>query len=167
LLQDWYNIYKNIKINIYDKKFCNPEFNWLSILNYSLNLIEIMKDLKICFISIYDDIPIISENFDVDFKKIVAHYENQYTNSFAEVINFIEENVDKYDLWLNSSGELGRIYSGRIKELGGRVIDMGFVAQYWFDGSLPARFNKFMIPDKENKLFMQLTELGERYKEYI
>jgi hypothetical protein len=167
LLKDWSILYKKIKIEVKNRLYCNPEFNWISILNYSPNLLDIMKDRKICFISVFENIPNLSSVYDVDFVQIVGHYEDQYKYSFKNVISYIEDNIDKYDLWLNSSGELGRVYSGRIKELGGRVIDMGFVAQYWYNMKRPERFNKFMIPDTNNPLLMKLTQLGEKYKGFI
>jgi len=167
LLKKWNIIYESIKIKTKEKKYCNPEFNWLSILNYPVNLLDILKNRKICFISIYDDIPRLSSKFDVDFHKIVGHYENQFKYSFKETIEFIEENIDNYDLWLNSSGELGRLYSGRIKELGGVVIDMGFVAQYWYNFKRPERFNRYIEPDIQNPLLMKLTRMGKRYKDFI
>jgi len=167
LLKNWENVYNSIHINTKDRLYCNPEFNWLSILNYPPNIFNVLHKRKICFISIFDDIPVLSDKFDVTYKKIVGHYDNQFENSFQETIEYIEENIDNFDLWLNSSGELGRIYSGRIRELGGRVIDMGFVAQYWKDGKMPLRFNKFIRPDEQNPLCIKLTTLGESYRNFI
>ena len=163
LLNDWVRIYNNIGIETNNRKYCNPEFNWLSILNHSPNLLQIMTDRKICFISVYDRLPILSR-YNITYKKIVGQYENQFKNSFLDVIDYIESHVDDFDLWLNSSGELGRIYSGRIKELGGRVIDMGFVAQYWQDyRNRPERFNKFMQPNLNNLSMIRLTQQGSNF----
>jgi len=166
LLNNWKNVYSKAGISTEFRQYCNPEFNWLSILNNPLNLLNIMKNKKICFISIFDNISNLS-GYDIKYVKIVNHYENHFKNSFSDTITYIEENVNKYDLWLNSSGELGRIYSGRIKELGGRVLDMGFVAQYWNNLERPLRFSKFMEIDKKNPLQLQLTKSGLRYKDYI
>jgi len=166
LLLDWEKIYNKIGISTINRKYCNPEFNWLAILNLENNLIELMKNRKICFISIFDKIERLHK-FDIDFIKVVAHYENQFDNSFADIMKYIEENATKYDLWLNSSGELGRLYSGRIKDLGGRVLDMGFVAQYWNDFSRPNRFEHFIEPDLYNSIQMKLTKNGMKYKKNI
>jgi hypothetical protein len=166
LLYDWEIIYNKVGITTKNRLFCNPEFNWLAILNSDYNLFDVMKNRKICFISIYDNLPRLSE-FNITYHKIVGHYENQFEYSFADTIKYIESHIDDYDLWLNSSGELGRVYSGRIRELGGCVLDMGFVAQYWNNSERPLRFNKFMVPDVEKSYCMKLTSDGQMFKEAI
>jgi len=166
LLLKWEAVYNRCGIRTTDRRYCNPEFNWLAILNSNFNLLNLLTNKKICFISIYDNLPRLSK-FDITYKKIVGHYENQFKNSFQSTIEYINENANEYDLWLNSSGELGRVYSGRIKELGGRVLDMGFVAQYWNNFQRPERFNKFIEPDISNSLMMKLTSNGLVYKRNI
>ncbi len=167
LLDRWENVYNDAGIITKRRQYCNPEFNWLSILDLPVNLIDIMKNKKICFISVFSDIPCLSEKFDIDFIQVVGHYENQFQNSFGMVIEYIKANANKYDLWLNSSGELGRVYSGVIKENGGRVLDMGFVAQFWDSQQRPERFKKFMMPHMEDNLKMELTDSGLKYRRNI
>jgi len=166
LLDNWEKVYNDIGIMTHNRKYCNPEFNWLSILNNKKNLIDLMINKKICFISVFDNIPRLN-HYDIDYIKIADHYGNQFNNSFSDVMKYIEEHANNYDLWLNSSGELGRLYSGRIKDLGGRVLDMGFVAQYWNDSSRPHRFNKFIEPYLEDSIRMKLTQCGLQYKRNI
>jgi len=166
LLNGWEKVYNDVGILTNNRKYCNPEFNWLSILNSEENLLSLMKGKKICFISVFKKINRL-KNFNIDYIKIPDHYEDQFNNGFSNVMEFIEKNSDKYDLWLNSSGELGRLYSGRIRELGGRVLDMGFVAQYWNNFKRPERFNKFIEPDINNSLQMKLTLFGKHYSRNI
>ena len=163
LLNDWEKIYNRISINTKDRKYCNPEFNWLSILNTQNNLLNLMKNKKICFISVFDKL-LRLKDYDIEYVKVVGHHENQYKNSFKNILRYIDDHTNDYDIWLNSSGELGRIYSGRIKENGGRVIDMGFVVQYWNDFSRPARFEKFLNPCMTDSKLVSLTTNGLKFK---
>jgi len=166
LLNNWEKVYNNVDITTINRKYCNPEFNWLVILNDQYNLLNLMKGRKICFISVFNKINRLNK-YNIDFIQVVDHYENQYKNSFPKVMTYIEKNINKYDIWLNSSGELGRLYSGRIRELGGRVIDMGFVAQYWNNFIRPERFNNYIEPDMQNSLQMKLTTDGLKFKRNI
>ena len=103
-------------------------------------------------------------NYNIDIVEIVAQYENQYIKSFDNVIKIIKENASRYDFWLVAAGELGRIYSGYIKECGGRSIDIGFIVEYWLGEPIHPRLKIFM---KESGLELKLTKLGSEYGRFI
>ena len=99
--------------------------------------------------------------------EIVGQYENQYRKSFDNVIKIIKENAQRYDFWLVAAGELGRIYSGCIKECGGRSIDIGFIVEYWLGQSIHPRLKLFMEENFYNKLELKLTKEGIKFLRYI
>ena len=107
------------------------------------------------------------KKFDVTIIKIVGHYENQYENSFREVVSIIENTANQYDFWMVAAGELGRIYTGLIKESGGRAVDIGFVAEYWIGEGIHDRFMSYLRPNWDNSLELYLTYVGKKYEDYI
>jgi len=166
-LREWYKLYNDSEFD--NENYCNPESNYLMILRTQKfnNILDLMKNKKICIITVFPEVKELLQGYDVDVVKIVAHYENQYQNSFKEVIEIIKQKANDYDFWLVAAGELGRIYSGYIKECGGRTIDIGFVIEYWLEGYIHPRLHTFIQPNPENKLELKLTEAGEEYEDYI
>jgi len=164
-LRNWKSLYYDSEFD--NENYCNPESNFLMILKREnkLNLFDLMKDKKICLITAKPEIKSMLNDFDVDIIKIVAHYENQYENSFCKVMEFIRDKANYYDFWMVAAGELGRIYTGAIKEFGGRSIDIGFVVEFWLGGELHPRFLQFM--ERLNRYELVLTEEGQKYEEYI
>jgi len=160
----WKKLYSQIEFN--NERFCNPEINYLVCLKFNedrKNIYDILKNKKICIISTYDtlnkEVP-----FDYFMWKIVGHFENQFENSYFKTIDFISQNHKKFDLFLVSAGELGRIYSGFIKELGGRSFDFGFMIDYINKGFIPERLESFIEKNPENELEFILTKPGNFYK---
>lgn len=145
----------------YNDRFCNPEINYLSCIRTSgkKNLLDILKNKKICCISTYSEI-----NKDISFDiipfQIVKRFENQYENSFEKVINFIKKEANNFDIFLVSAGELGRIYSGYIKECGGRSFDFGSMIDYYQTGYFTDSLADFISPNPENKLEFLLNDAG-------
>jgi len=144
-LRDWYKLYHDAEFD--NTNYCNPESNYLMILRTSKfnNLLDIMSNKKICIITVFPEVKEALSEYDIDIVRIVGHYENQYLNSFKNVVKIIKEKATYYDFWLVAAGELGRIYSGLIKEYGGRTIDIGFVIEYWLTGYIHPRLNSFMV----------------------
>lgn len=165
----WEDLYGRLEFENYD--YCNPESNYLSVLRIDgcKNILDIMKNRRICFITARPEVKYVLSKygFDVDIIKIVGHYEDQYTNSFQNVMEYIEQKANSYDLWLNSSGELGRLYSGRIKELGGRCFDLGFIAEFWIGENIHNRLRPFMTRSCNNPLELKLTSKGKKYQKFI
>jgi len=59
---------------------------------------------------------------------------------------------------------LGRIYSGLIKEHGGRCLDIGFVIEFWLTGYIHPRFHVFVNKALNNNLELVLTNEGKKYE---
>jgi len=163
----WKELYECAEFD--NENYCNPEINFLSILkrNKKKNILDIMKDRKICIITTFPKVKDNLTEYNIDTIQIVGHYESQYENSFLNVVETIKEKANEYDLWLVAAGELGRIYSGLIKEEGGRSFDLGFVIEYWIHSEIPIRLQTFLDVCENNKLHMILKEDGLKYKNFI
>lgn len=163
LLRNWDIIYSLIGIE--NKNFCNPEINFLSILNFKNNLFDLLKNRKICCITNHDNI----QNFlnisgiEVEVIKIVGWYQNHF-DYFKETIDKINNYINMdFDLFLIGAGELGRIYTGYIKFLGGRAFDLGSVFDFWVCGTIPLRLKIFLEIDPDNTLMVKLSEDRREY----
>jgi hypothetical protein len=164
----WKLLYRNSEF--YNENYCNPESNYLMILKnvFDKNLLEIMQNKKICVITakpkIYD---VLENHYDIDVVEIVGHYQNQYKKSFNNTILYIKEKAKSYDLFLVAAGELGRIYSGYIKECGGRCIDIGFVIEFWLGEEIHPRLQMFMKRSETNFMELELTDDGKKFKKFL
>jgi len=169
LLAAWKRIYDSIGIT--NEKYCNPEFNYLCMAKreHYINLYDVLKDRKVAFITACPKAVdfLNTKKLDVDLFKIVKQYDNHYENSFHKIIKTIKEKACDYDVWLVSSGELGRIYSGVIKEMGGRTVDMGFMAEVWAGRNLHPRLKRFINVDPKDRLYLKFQLEGHRYLKYI
>lgn len=164
----WHDLYGRLEFDNYN--FCNPESNYLSVLNCGWsNILDIMKDRRICIITAKPYVKSIlsSLGYDVDIVPIVGHYENQYENSYHSVMKYIEQKANSYDLWLVAAGELGRLYSGEIKRCGGRCFDIGFIIEFWMGQSIHPRLKPFMTRSLTNRLELKLTDVGRKYERFI
>ncbi len=164
-LRNWKKLYHDAEFD--NDNYCNPESNFLMILRreHKQNLMEFMKNKRICLITARPEVKSTLPGYDIDIVEIVAHYEDQYRNSFSQVMDIIKHRAQDYDFWMVAAGELGRIYTGAIKDLGGRAIDIGFVIEFWLGGELHPRFLSFM--ERINTHELVLTEIGRQYEEYI
>ena len=167
-LRAWIDLYNDSEFN--NLSFCNPEVNYLLLLKMGnrKNLLNIIRRKKIRIITPFSQLETIFKPIcDVSVLKIVKQYEDHYNNSFDIVIKDIEQNAKKYDLWLISAGELGRIYTGMIKLLGGRAVDIGFMSEYWVKGDLHERLQLFMVKNPKNDLEFILTDEGKKFQKGI
>ena len=167
-LSMWEELYYRVEID--NENYCNPEINFLSILKRpnKRNLFDIIKNKKICCITTYPVVKELLMQFGhVDIVKIVGQYENQYENSFERTISIIKERANEYDLWLVAGGELGRLYTGLIKQCGGRAFDIGFVIEYWLNLEIPIRLQPFVKQNEYNDLELRLKSQDYKYSRYI
>lgn len=164
---NWTDLYYRAEFD--NENYCNPELNYLMVLRRDgfKNILDIMKGRKIALITAVPEVKPKLKDFDIDIIKIVKHYENQYENSFQKVMKFIKYNSNIYDMFIVAAGELGRIYTGYIKECGGRAVDLGFIIEYWVDGYLHPRLKYFMDNNINNRLELVLTNEGKKYEQYI
>jgi hypothetical protein len=169
-LLTWKDYYSRSEID--NENYCNPESNYLMttrLFDHKKNLLDVMKGKKICIISARPAIEKLLRNkgYDVDLIQIVRQYEGHYDKSFKGVIYRIREEAQKYDFWLVAAGELGRIYSGLIKEHGGRTIDIGFVIEFWLGYDLHPRLEAFLKRNPDNPLETILTKKGKIFRGHI
>jgi hypothetical protein len=164
-LRIWKDLYSRAEFD--NENYCNPESNYLMVtrIKERRNLVDTMKNKKIAIITARPEVKSKLPSSYVDVIEIVGHYENQYKNSFDKVVKIIEENAKKYDFWLVAAGELGRIYSGLIKEKGGRTIDIGFIVEFWLGENLHPRLRPFL--SRRNDLELELTLPGKRYEDCL
>lgn len=158
-LKMWKELYK--EIGIINQNYCNPEINFLSCIKKvtSITLPELLVDKKICCISSRSDINKKLPQYDISVLKICNKFENQFENSFYDIIEKIERDSLKYDIWLVSAGELGRIYPGLIKMQGGRAFDIGSLIDIWCNNDMPVRLKPY-IKKINNSLNFDLTVEG-------
>lgn len=169
-LLNWKKYYYNCEID--NESYCNPESNYLMTLRLAKNrknILDVMRNREVCIITAKPGVKnaLSSCGFNVDIVEIVGHYENQYKNSFNYVVQKITEDAKRYDFWLVAAGELGRIYSGLIKENGGRTIDIGFVIEFWLGQELHVRLEPFMERSRDHFLETELIAGGMPFKRYI
>jgi hypothetical protein len=166
----WKDLYNRSEID--NENYCNPESNYLMTIRFrknTKNLLDLMKDRKVCIITARPGIKetLKTYGYNIDVIQIVRQYEDQYKRSFENVIFQIREYADKYDFWLTAAGELGRIYSGLIKEHGGRTIDIGFIIEFWLGYDLHPRLEPFLMRNPDNYLETILHDKGKMFSRYI
>jgi len=164
-MREWKDLYERSEFD--NENYCNPESNCLFIVKIpgKRNLLDFMKGKKVCCITAKPEIKTLFPEWDI--VKIVGQWKNQYANSFKEVVDIIKSTSRNYDFWLVAAGELGRIYSGLIKENGGRCLDIGFVIEFWLTGYIHPRFHLFVNKAIDNRFELVLTDEGKQYEQYI
>ena len=164
-LKMWKELYNRAEFD--NENYCNPESNYLMVLRQygKRNLFDMMKGRKVCLITARPELKQLMPELDII--EIVGQWENQYIKSYNKVVDIIKHTAKDYDFWMVAAGELGRLYSGLIKEWGGRTIDIGFIAEYWLDGYIHPRFYRFMNQCLVNRFELVLTEEGKKYEKFI
>jgi len=171
LLKNWKDIYFNSQFN--NNRYCNPEVNFLMCIRRldtkSENLLDILKNKKICIISTYRNIgnKLLDLSPYIDTIRVVKQYENQYHNNFRQVCKILRKESNNYDIFLVAAGELGRIYIGLIKEMGGRALDIGSIVDSWITMKMPVRLQYFLIISYSNPLEFRYLNRAKKYLKYI
>ncbi|MCF8019797.1 MAG: hypothetical protein K9L62_10340 [Vallitaleaceae bacterium] len=164
----WKDLYHNSEFD--NDNYCNPESNYLMTIRLpgnKKNILDIMKGRRIALITAKPHVKANLKDYNVDIIEIVAHYQNQYKNSYHQVMDIIANEACNYDFWLVAAGELGRIYTGAIKENGGRAVDIGYIIEFWHNENLHPRLTSFLKRSVNNNLELVLTEEGKKYEKYI
>lgn len=167
-LKLWKMLYSEIGIN--NINYCNPEVNFLSCIvgKYGkISLPDLLKDKKICCVTSRSDVNEKIPEYNIDVLKIAGKNEDQYENSFFKVIDKIENDSTKYDIWLIAAGELGRIYPGLIKFMGGRAFDIGSLIDCWCGEEIPSRLKPYFQKTNHHYLKFSLTTDGRKFIKYI
>lgn len=170
-LKMWSQLYYNFDVE--NVNYCNPEINYLSCLSdLDFNLIDVLKGRNICIISTFSKQRINKDLFNfcsnIDVIQIVGQYNQHYKKCFSETCEKLKNEANNYDLFLVAGGELGRIYSGIIKENNGRAFDIGFMMDYWCKRKpIHRRLTNYIRNDENNQLQIKLTPKGRYYRDYI
>jgi len=164
---DWKNLYTDSEFD--NDSYCNPESNYLMTIRLPnrRNILDIMKGRRVALITAKPEVRKHLWKYNVDVIEIVGHYENQYANSFHNVMDIIANQAKHYDFWLVAAGELGRIYTGEIKECGGRAVDIGFIVEFWMGEDLHPRLKCFLERSERHPLELELTEDGFKYIDHM
>lgn len=163
----WEKLYNSAEFD--NENYCNPESNYLMItrIEGQKNLFDIIKNKRICLITTFPEVKNNLYGYNIDTIKIVGFYQNHYRNSFKTVANIIKQTAKNYDLWLVAAGEIGRLYSGLIKECGGRTVDIGYVVEFWLGQNIHPRLQPFLCRSCNNPNELILTNEGKKYQEFI
>jgi hypothetical protein len=166
-MMEWRRLYYDSEFD--NDSYCNPESNYLMTIRrpWGKNILDVMKNRKVALITAKPEVRSKLYNYNVDIIEIVAHYQNQYRNSFHQVMDIINNQAKHYDFWLVAAGELGRIYTGAIKECGGRAVDLGFIVEFWLGENIHPRLTCFLKRSETNPLELILTEEGMEYIDAI
>jgi len=165
-LRMWRDLYSRAEFD--NETYCNPESNYLMILReVRPNIIDLLKNSRVCMITNRKEIKEVFPKFSIDIVPIVGQWEQHYLSCYHRVVETIKRKATDYDFWLLSAGEIGRIYTGMIKECGGRALDMGFVIDYWVDRTIHSRFLDYMRVCFDRPEFLTLTWRGKKYLPYI
>jgi hypothetical protein len=166
----WSDLYRRAEFD--NENYCNPESNYLMILKRAAykNLLYYMRNYSFAIITAQPDIKkTLNERGFHKFEifEIVGHYQNQYKNSYKKMMSEITDHAPEFDFWLVAAGELGRLYSGHIKECGGRCLDIGFVIEFWLGEDIHPRLQLFMKRSSRNPLELEYTTEGCHYDQFI
>ena len=166
-MRGWKFHYYNAEFD--NENYCNPESNYLMLIRQDgrKNIFDVIKKRKICIISIFPELKTLLHPLNVDVIKIAPKFQNQFQKSFETVISKIKNKASNYDIWLVAAGELGRIYTGTIKEYNGRAIDIGYVAEVWMHKKLHYRMTPFLKFNPKFPLELILTKEGKKFEDSI
>jgi hypothetical protein len=134
VVKHWAKIYKRCGIDVKNKDFCDPRFNYFVALDGQYNIFEFLEG-KSLFCVCNHKIPKLREiTRKVDYYNIpenVIRGTNKLWSVYSEISKTVIKNANRYDVFLVGAGFLGRNIAGRIRNAGGRVLDVGSLFDYW------------------------------------
>lgn len=178
VLKNWKQTYE--KMNIINENYCNPDINFHLFMHENFNLLNFIKNEKICLITPWvgaikrlkkcgfnvDHIKIPHMNLKgtkiKDVKDITKLSEGKIWHStlYDNIKNEISEKCNNCSIFFVGSGTLGRGYCDHIKKCGRISIDIGKVMDSWHIGESFGRNSDFFFLN--NISFV----LNEKYKKY-
>jgi hypothetical protein len=164
-MYDWRKIYESVGIT--NDRFCNPEIGYLFFSNNSeKNILEIIEGKRICCItSFYGAKKVLAPYVrEISLKLIPGFFGNFYDVCYESIICEIKKEAPYYDLWLIGAGELGRIFSGMIKEFGGRSVDIGKIFDVITNKKINNRMRKIVKFSNNHNLLLTIGDKNETYK---
>jgi len=170
IIRRWKQIYNDSEFITNNTRYCNPEVNFLMLLKRKgeKNLIDMIRGRKICCLTNYPEIvKILRKYCAVKIFPVVSFYQNHYEICYKKITKKIKKNADKCDLWLVGAGEIGRIYSGLIKQFGGRALDIGSVFDCWLNVDIPKRLSGYVYKISKYSLEFRLLKEARKYQKFI
>jgi len=170
IIRDWKRIYNDSEFLTENTRYCNPEVNFLMLLKRKgkKTLINLIAGKKICCVTNHTNtVKVLRKVADVKMIKIVGFHQRHYDECYKKITKKIKRTANKYDLWLMGAGEIGRIYSGLIKQYGGRALDIGSVFDCWLDADIPKRLKGFVYKTSKYSLDFRLLPEARKYQKFI
>ena len=173
LVEVWEDNYK--RLGIKNKNYCDPNIGFFLFLHeFSPHLFDTLKSCNLCLIT--------SEKFAGLWKKFKGfssvtqilippewggskdQRKRIHSDRYLEIVNKIPK--EKGMVYLIGAGFASKIYAYHIKKNGGIALDVGKMIDYWATESfIPLRMQKIVRPRTE--FYVGLTEVGEKFKEFI
>jgi hypothetical protein len=156
--EKWKDIHECCGIT--NTKYCSSFVHYFSITDGEYNLFNIMKNRKIfCITSTekktLERLKIKSGADVIDSYQIPRRGRKggHYRLHFKRIMRLIKRNAKDYDLFLIGAGFLGKVYCGKIKQLGGRAFDAGRLFDFWGNGRIiDSRPKRFIVYNQEKML---------------
>lgn len=137
LAENWDKILKGVGINLENKKFCDPRFNFFCMLKDQLNLFDIIKGRKVFCVSNmkFKWLRQIAGASGTQFYVITRNIKSPTGNGMYFEMNKIIESckASNADLFLVGAGFVGRNICGALRQQGKVVLDVGSLFDYWSD----------------------------------
>jgi hypothetical protein len=135
LAENWDKILKGVGINLENKKFCDPRFNFFCMLKDQTNLFDIIKGRKIFCISNmkFKWLKELSGAASTQFYVITRNIKCPTGNGMYIEMNRINQVAKNStaDLYLVGAGFVGRNICGYLRQEGKVVLDVGSLFDYW------------------------------------
>jgi len=135
LAKNWDKILSGVGIDLTNKKFCDPRFNFFCMIKEQMNLFDIMKDRAVFCIS-NNKFPWLvqySGAKSVNYFVISGNIKNIKGNGLYNQMNQINNTAiaANADLYLVGSGFVGRNICGVLRQNRKVVLDVGSLFDYW------------------------------------
>jgi len=160
LVENWDKILQGVNIDLNNKKFCDPRSNFYLLINNQYNLFDVMKGRNIFYVcnTKFNWLKKRCGASSLSFYLLPTIIDSINGNGLYDQMDLIIEkciSVDA-DLYLVGGGFVGRNISGKLKQLGKVVIDLGSLFDYWSgkrtDIVLPA-IKKMIYYNSTTRLF--------------
>lgn len=164
-VQNWKELYN--RVGITNNNYCNPEIGFLLFLRNEKNLLDVIKDKKICLITCFSKPEQILKNKGFDVRTIlIPKIGSGHYSKYKEIVSEIKGVIPKVDIFLIGAGALGKGYALVIKNSGGIAIDIGQVMNVWNGTRVPNRF-KGVLSKSRKHLTFSLTNNSQKYREFF
>jgi hypothetical protein len=169
------------KLGITNNRYCNPDVGYLLFLEGKYNLLNLIRNRRICLITSKTEVYKVFERANISVgvipvtpqtlrKEWHEHHPEEplcgrwHWYEYENIKEQIKNNINNYDIFLIGAGYLAKGYSAYIKDLGGISVDVGKVMNTW-SGEGFYRLNDYL--KFSDTLSFTLTENGISYKDRL